>query len=909
MKHLFMSLTAAVATALLVAGCAGTTSRPTPAAMAPSVAPSVAANTQGDANVTRATLANGLRVVIVRNTLAPVVTTEMNYLVGSNEVPDGFPGTAHALEHMMFRGGPGLSRDQLSEIAANMGGAYNADTTEGVTQFFYVAPAQDLDVALHIAASRMSGVYIKDADWTKERGAIEQEVSRDMSNPQYKALTQLREHMFSGTPYAHTGLGTRPSFDKTTGKMLREFHDDWYVPNNAIFVIAGNVDPQTTLAKVKQWFGPIPGKTLPARPAFNFQPVEAKTIKLPTDSPYGLVYVTYRMPGSLAADAATATVLSNTLGSQRAALFGMGADGTALYGGFGEMQLPQSGIGFAFGVFPRGGDSAKILTRINAIMAKTASDGVDPALVAAAKRKLIASLEFQKNSIDGLANAWSQALAFDGLQSPEDMKQAIEAVTPAMVDKLAKATFDPAHALTAVLTPQSSGKPVSRKGFGGAESFSSTPSKAVTMPVWASSALSRLEVPKSGLDPVSYTLDNGLRLIVQPEDISDTVQVFGEINSNEDMQAAKGEEGIGAVLDGLFPYGTTSLDRLQFQAALDAISASESAGSSFSLNVPSAHFAQGMKLLADNELHPALPSRAFAIVQRQQAMTTAGVLKSPAYLSGMGLRKALLPARDPALRHATPESIAALTLDKVKAYQASVYRPDMTTIVVVGKVDPAHAKQVVEQAFGAWKANGPKPDVDYPAVPANQPDHLHVPDSSAVQDSVQLAQTVDVNDTSPVRFALQLGNQVLGGGTFSTRLYQDLRVKGGLVYGVHSGFNLDKHRGTFNVRYGCDPDKVAKARAMVVRDVKQMQREPVSAADLQRAKGLVLRKMPLRESSFNGIGNQLLQLSIDGKPLNESTIAARHYFDLTAPEIQKAFAQHVRADAFVTAIKGPAPKG
>ena len=79
-----------------------------------------------DTGILRATLTNGLRVVIVRNTLAPVVTTQVNYLVGSNEAPDGFPGMAHAQEHMMFRGNPGLSAAQLSNIAALMGGDFNA---------------------------------------------------------------------------------------------------------------------------------------------------------------------------------------------------------------------------------------------------------------------------------------------------------------------------------------------------------------------------------------------------------------------------------------------------------------------------------------------------------------------------------------------------------------------------------------------------------------------------------------------------------------------------------------------------------------------------------------------------------------------------------------------------------------
>ncbi|MBU6248207.1 MAG: insulinase family protein, partial [Xanthomonadaceae bacterium] len=395
-------------------------------------------------DVTRATLDNGLRVVIVRDTLAPVVTTELNYLVGSDEVPAAFPGTAHAMEHMMFRGSPGLSKDQLAAIAANMGGAFNADTTQGVTQYYFVTPSQDLDVALHVESLRMRGVDVTDKAWAKERGAIEQEVSRDLSNPSYKAYEQLQAQLFAGTPYAHTPLGTRASFDKTTASMLKQFHDTWYAPNNAILVIAGDVDPAATLAKVKQEFGGIAESKLPARPDFAFKPVQARQLAMPTDSPYGSVYLAYRLPGLKAKDYATAAVLGQALGSQRAALFGMGMDGTALYGGFASQFMPQAGFGMAVGIFPRGGDPKPVLARMQAILAKAASQGVDPALVEAAKRKAIASLEFEKNSVDGLANAWSQALAFQGLDSPEAIRQAIEAVTPAQVDALARATFDPA---------------------------------------------------------------------------------------------------------------------------------------------------------------------------------------------------------------------------------------------------------------------------------------------------------------------------------------------------------------------------------------------------------------------------------------------------------------------------------
>ncbi len=858
-------------------------------------------------DVTRATLDNGLRVVIVRDTLAPVVTTEMNYLVGADEAPKGFPGMAHAMEHMMFRGSPGLSKDQLLAIASNMGGNFNAVTRHGITQYYFTVPSQDLALALHVAAIRMHGVDVTEKGWKKERGAIEQEVSRDHSNPIYKFQTQLAQRMFAGTPYAWQGLGTRSSFDKTTAAQLKKFYATWYAPNNAILVIAGDVDPKTALARVKSLFGDIPRKTLPAKPAFHFTPTKAKTIKLPTDFPVGLVVKAWRMPGLRDKDYATALVLESALGSKRGKLFALGLTGKALFGGFGGGFMPHSGMAIAEAGFPRGGDAAATLKHVEAIITHVAANGVPAALVKAAKQKAIADMEYKKNSVSGLANAWSAALANGDFQSPDDLRAAIAAVTPAEVNAMAKRIFKPTHAITAVLTPQSSGKPISHSKFGGAESFGGKPSGAVTLPDWARSAFAKLTLPTSAISPTSFTLPNGLRVIVQPESVSKTVEVFGRIKTNSDMQAPKGKKGVASVLGSLFNFGTTKLNRLQFQAALDAISAHESAGTSFSLAVPAANFAQGMKLLAANELHPAMPQRAFMIMRNNQARAQAGNIKSPGFIHNMHLDRALYPANYPGLRYATPKSINGLTLADVKAYYKQVFRPDLTTIVVIGDTTPGQARKVVEASFGDWKASGPKPATDYPAVPPNKPSQFRTPDSSAVQDSVTLAETISLTQNSPQRYALTLGNEVLGGGMHSM-LMRDLRVKGGLVYGVGSGTSLEKNDGEFTVSYGCDPDQVAKARAMVVRDIKQLQSTPIDATQLRDAKGKILRQLQLSQSSFGAIAGDLLGLAQEGKPLDSAQIAAHKYYAMGADQVQAVFKKYIRPDAFVTAIKGPAAK-
>ena len=174
----------------------------------------------GEPPVLRATLANGLRVVIVRNTLAPAVSTNINYRVGADETPPGFPGMAHAQEHMMFRGSPGLSADQLADIGSVMGGNFNADTRQTVTQYFYTVPASDLDVALHIEAVRMRGVLDTEKGWAKERGAIAQEMAQDLSSPDYVMCTKLPPALVSGTVYAHAALGPLPSVNAPTAAAL-----------------------------------------------------------------------------------------------------------------------------------------------------------------------------------------------------------------------------------------------------------------------------------------------------------------------------------------------------------------------------------------------------------------------------------------------------------------------------------------------------------------------------------------------------------------------------------------------------------------------------------------------------------------------------------------------------------------
>lgn len=859
-------------------------------------------------DVTRATLDNGMRVIIVRNSLAPVVATSVNYLVGSDEAPEGFPGTAHAQEHMMFRGSPGLSSDQLADIGSIMGGSFNANTRESLTQYLYTVPAEDLDVALNIEATRMRGVLDRPEDWAQERGAIEQEVAQDLSNPGYKLFAQLRSRLFAGTPYAHDALGTRPSFEATSVDMLRRFHDAWYAPNNAILVVVGDLDPAATLGKVRTLFGGIASRPLPDRHLVHPSPVRPAHLRIDTDRPTGTQMLALRVPGLHSPDFPALELLADVLASERFELYGLVPQGKALSASFALDPLPQAGMAYAVVSFARDANPASLEREVRAILQKVARQGIPPELLEAAKQQERRQAEFEKNSIEGLASVWADAVALYGLESPDEDLQRIEKVTLADVNRVARKYLDLSHAVSAVMLPQGGGQPMTAQGgFGGQESISLGEAHPTALPEWARAALERLEVKPSSLSPVVSTLPNGLHLIVQSEDVSDTVSVFGHIRNRPEVEAGPDKQGIQQLLEPLFSYGSEHLDRIAFQRALDAIGAEEHAGSDFDVQVLARDFERGVELLADNELHPALPAEALRVLSRQLVQVVAARRQSPAYQVQRSLRGALFPPDDPTLREATPESVGAITLPDVRDYYQRVFRPDLATIVVIGHVTPGQARAIIEKYFGAWSAQGEKPATDLPEAPPNRPATAAVPDASRVQDEVILAQNLALTRRDPDYYALELGSTLLGGGFYSTRLSIDLRKNAGLVYSVGSVLQAGRTRGAYFIQYACDPQNVGKAAQIAVQELRNMQATPAGADELLRAKALLLRRMPLSEASVTGIAHDLIDRWDYELPLDEPERAARRYIELSAADVQAAFGRWMRPADLVRVTQGPPP--
>ncbi|HEY3999930.1 MAG TPA: pitrilysin family protein [Candidatus Xenobia bacterium] len=860
----------------------------------------------GDPHVVRATLKNGLRVVVVRDALAPVVSTVMNYLVGADE--EDITGLAHASEHMMFRGSKSVSASVFANVTALTGGSFNAETQNEITQFFFTMPSQDLDIALRLEASRARDLLDTQALWDQERLAITQEVTSDNSDAEYRLYVKVLHHLLAGTPYADEGLGTVETFARqVNAPQLQRFYHTWYHPNNALLVVAGDVDPTAAIAKVERYFGTIPARPLPARKAAHLGPLKPATFRDESDKSYAMAMTGYRYPGYQDPLYAASQVLVDVLNSQRADLYALVANGQALSCSFESQGYPRAGLAVASIAVPAGGDTKAAAQLLQGVIQHYRASGVPPELVEAAKLRETAAAEYKGNSIEGLAFDWANALAVERRNSPDDDIVAIQKVTADDVNRVLRQYLVPETATVAFSIPNNSGG-VSSSGGRAGEDNTIIPTEHKPLPSWAAAILKHLHVPRQTTQPVSMTLSNGIHLIVQPESITHTIVLRGHIQHNPDLQEAPGTEGVASITDNLLPFGTATWDRLGYQAELDKIAANVETGTGFSLSVLSKDFDRGVQLLADDELHPAFNDKDFAIIKQQAVDEVVGNEHAPEHLASVARTRALYPHQDPSQRFATPASVRGLTLGAVKAWYARIYRPDMTTIVIIGDVTPEVARTTVEKWFGEWRASGPKPDTDLPAVPDNPPATVVIPAQGRIQDQVELVETLGLTRKDPDFAPLMVADTVLSGGFYASLLFHDLREIHGYVYSVSSRVALAKIRSTFSIDYGAMPDKVNLACSAALRELQALQQTPLPVERVLKAKALLMGGIPTEEQSYDGLAGRLLYYAINDLSLNQGRLDAQAELAVTPEQLRNAVKKWIRPDGFVRIIQGPAPR-
>lgn len=205
------------------------------------------------------TLDNGLRVHVVEDHSVPAVAMHTAFEVGSQDEEDGRSGFAHLFEHMMFKGSENVPDGGYFKNILGVGGVMNAFTTADVTQYFAVVPSNYLDMVLWLESDRLRSLVITDENFENQRSAVKEERAMRYENQPYAlAMSEFRTQLWSGTGYGHTTIGSQVDLTAAKTEDVQAFFDKYYVPNNAVIAIVGDVDAAEVKAKIEKYYGDIP---------------------------------------------------------------------------------------------------------------------------------------------------------------------------------------------------------------------------------------------------------------------------------------------------------------------------------------------------------------------------------------------------------------------------------------------------------------------------------------------------------------------------------------------------------------------------------------------------------------------------------------------------------------------------
>lgn len=392
--------------------------------------------------VTTYTLDNGMEVVVIEDHRAPVVVHMVWYRIGSADEPVGASGVAHFLEHLLFKATDTMAAGEFSTTVAANGGSDNAFTSLDYTAYFQRIAADRLDLMMQMESDRMNNLRLTEEDIVTERQVILEERSQRVdSNPNAIAREQMRAALFMNHRYGVPIIGWRHEMEELDMEDVLSFYDLYYSPNNAVLVVAGDIEPEAVLALAREHYGPIPAEPdLPARLRPAEPPQLAERRMIYEDERVSQPYVTrsYIAPSRKAgaqAEAAALVYLAEILGgssftsvlgtkltfeTQTALFTGANYDGSALDDGtFSVTVVPAADVTL------QGAEDA-----MDAVLAAFLETGVDPAQLERIRTQLRASEIYALDNTQGLAQRYGAALT-QGLtvQDVKDWPLALQSVT------------------------------------------------------------------------------------------------------------------------------------------------------------------------------------------------------------------------------------------------------------------------------------------------------------------------------------------------------------------------------------------------------------------------------------------------------------------------------------------------
>ncbi|MBB3342561.1 putative Zn-dependent peptidase [Luteimonas sp. RC10] len=815
------------------------------------------------------TLPNGLRVVVHTDRKAPIVAVNIWYHVGSKDEPAGRSGFAHLFEHLMFQGSENHHGEFFEPFKQVGVTDQNGTTNTDRTNYFQNVPTTALDMALWMESDRMGHLLgaIDQAALDEQRGVVQNEKRQGENQPYGQVWDKLTRALYpKGHPYHHGVIGSMNDLDAASLDDVKQWFRTWYGPNNAVLVLAGDIDLATAKEKVARYFGDIPAGPTMAQPQVDVARRTADTHETMEDQvPQVRIYRAWNVAELGTADLDHLQVLASVLGGAKASRL----DKRLLHDDRLVDNISAGAYGSQLGS--------------NFIVMATVKQGVDPAQVEAAieeeLQRLIAQgptadeLERAKTSFragfvrgieriggfGGKADALAECTVYDG--DPGCFREALANVAATTIDDVkaagAKWLDVGSHTITVVpgartplaedpaVTPAPFTPPVPDPKY---RATRTDVDRSQGVP--RTTAFPELKFPEQQ----RATLANGTQVILARRPEIPVVQLSYEFGGGYTADQGR-TPGTASFTMSVLDEGAGGLGALDFADRVESLGASLGAGASLDgsnayVSALKENLDASLALFADMVRRPNFEPKE---IERIRASWIAGIGQEKARPSSVAMRVlpplvygAGHPYAIPFTGSGDEASIAKLTREDLVAFHRDWVRPEGATLIVVGDTTLEEIVPLLEKHFGDWRGAGAAPaPITVPEVARPSAPRVFLIDQpGSVQANIFAAQVIPpTNDPAATRFDML--NTVVG-GDFTARLNMNLREEKHWSYGARSSATGTLGQRPWMASAPVQIDKTAEAMAEIQRELAEVAdgERPPTEAELARAKAIQTLSLP-----------------------------------------------------------------
>ncbi len=860
-------------------------------------------------------LDNGMKVLLVENRVAPVVTVMVVYRVGSRNEAVGYTGSTHLLEHMMFKGTPTFNKKQNTQIAATLqkiGANFNATTWYDRTNYFETVPSDQIELAIRLEADRMRNSYIADEDRQSEMTVVRNELERGQNEPAEVLDEAVYAAAFREHPYHHPTIGWRADVEGVPTARLKEFYDTFYHPNNATAIIVGDFDRTETLDLIVKHFGAYQASNAPIPEVYTDEPEQQgeRRLVIRRAGELAIVQMAFHTPAVLG----QMNVLSNEELARRAAsppedndIYPLVVLSVALSNGV-TSRLYQALVETQLAVYAHTNadqhrdpglfnitamvnpevEPQKVEETILAELAKVAADGLDESEVEKAKQQIVAQEAYSRDGTYNIALLMSEAEAVADWRYYKDYSKRIERVTRADVQRVAQKYFTEDNRTVGYFIPK---QPDSNGGGGNGSKPGAKPSavrRAFPRGVQfyrepgtneGSAASSARETTQEASGERSATtsaraissrvvrreIETGARLIVLENHATPTISLRGSLRAGSYFER-RDKPGLARITAEMLERGTIRHNKLELASRLEAVGAqTDFSADPFALNIAARMLSKDLELvfstMAEILREPSFPAdeleklkqQAIAGIQEQQAST--------GFRAYEKLTALLYDPANPFYLHPGEkliESINSITVEDVRDFYQSRYGGRSLILSVVGAADASEIGRQFEELFGTF--TGPESvdiNVEDPLPPSQAHREIVVLKDKASVD-ILLGTSAPLRRASEDYYAALLANKALGESTLSSRLGLEVRDREGLTYGINSRFRAPSlAAGPWYIGVSVNPNNVERAIKSALSVVRDYVEHGIRADELADEKSSAIGSFKVALATSAGLAQAL----------------------------------------------------